>query len=144
MIFIATKYLEQFKEFRVVNYLETRNKNEIKFEENDKREIIMLCPWQMPSLKTQVDLFYNANSFQEIEITALKNYINLIENNFLKNDGNICLTYYQGGNYELTRKIEEIIALFTKTNFKEITPIIEEIDMPGNLPHIYLHGKMRL
>ncbi|MHB8338891.1 MAG: putative sugar O-methyltransferase [Ignavibacteriaceae bacterium] len=142
MIYIATEYLEQFDEFSVVNYLETKNKNEIKFEDNDKREIIMLCPWQLPNIKSQVDLFYNAISFQEIEITALKNYINLIENTILKNNGDICLTYYQGGDYKITRKKDEIISLFANYCFKEITPAIEEKELPNSLPHIYLHGKM--
>lgn len=78
MIYVATKYLEQFNEFKVINYLETKDKTEIKFENNDKRGIIMLCSWQMPQIKARVVLFYSANSFREISVTALKNYIYII------------------------------------------------------------------
>jgi hypothetical protein len=40
---------------------------------------IVLCPWQLPRVKGQVDLFANFMSFQEMEPDVVRNYIKMVQ-----------------------------------------------------------------
>jgi putative sugar O-methyltransferase len=76
VLYVGTQYLKQF--FRVTDYLATRREEELSFEDNDELEILAICPWQIAKVRAENDLFWNAASFQEMEVDIIRNYMAFI------------------------------------------------------------------
>lgn len=76
MLYVGTQYLKQF--FQVTDYLATRNRQEISFKENSELEILAVCPWQIADIDAELDVFWNAASFQEMEANIIRNYLTFI------------------------------------------------------------------
>ena len=74
---ISTYYLEQvFGKENVLSYSESRALDTIDLTALKKRyKAVVLCPWQLPKLTGQVDMFANFMSFQEMEPDVVHNYI---------------------------------------------------------------------
>lgn len=84
---VSTWYLQQvFGADRVLDYSQSRNMDEINLDDlKGKYSAVVLCPWQLPKLKGQFDLFANFMSFQEMEPDVVANYISLIQPLIAKN-----------------------------------------------------------
>ncbi|WP_380056215.1 putative sugar O-methyltransferase [Falsihalocynthiibacter sp. SS001] len=78
---VSTWYLQQiFGADRVLDYSQSREMDEINLEDlKGKYSAVVLCPWQLPKLKGQFDLFANFMSFQEMEPAVVANYISLVQ-----------------------------------------------------------------
>ena len=74
MIYVATEYLRHFFGDAVRDYGQTRMLNRIGFSSDTTREILCLCPWQVPKLETKADFLFNASSFSEMTPEIVKNY----------------------------------------------------------------------
>jgi len=77
---VATYYLsEVFGKDIILSYDKTRDLETININEISKKyKVIILCPWQLPKLIGDFDLFANFISFQEMEPEIVNNYINQI------------------------------------------------------------------
>ena len=77
---VATYYLsEVFGEDAIISYDKTRDLETININEiSRKYKVMILCPWQLPKLLGDFDLFANFISFQEMEPEIVYNYINQI------------------------------------------------------------------
>ena len=73
-LFVGTEYLRSFYGESVKDYLSFRNKNEIKFSENDKLEIYCIPPWEIKNIHSKIDHFHNSASFQEMPKNVIENY----------------------------------------------------------------------
>lgn len=80
-IYIGTEYLRNFYKDSVKDYLQTQKMNEIKFNNNDKLEIICIPPWEIEKLNIQIDHFHNAASFVEMPTKVIENYVKYIIKN---------------------------------------------------------------
>ncbi len=78
-IFVGTEYLKFHYKSKVKDYLNTRDKNEICFEDNDELEIICIPPWEIEKINTKIDHFHNAASFVEMPKKIVKNYVSFIK-----------------------------------------------------------------
>ena len=78
-IFVGTEYLKFHYKSKVKDYLNTRDKNEICFEDNDELEIICIPPWEIEKINTKTDHFHNAASFVEMPKKIVKNYVSFIK-----------------------------------------------------------------
>ena len=78
-IFVGTEYLKFHYKNKVKDYLNTRDKNEICFEDNDELEIICIPPWEIEKINTKIDHFHNAASFVEMPKKIVKNYVSYIK-----------------------------------------------------------------
>ena len=78
-IFIGTEYLRNFYKESVKDYSETKRLNKIKFEDNNKLEIICIPPWEIEKLDVKLDHFHNAASFVEMPQKVVKNYCQFIK-----------------------------------------------------------------
>jgi len=137
MLYIGTQYLRHFFREQVIDYLRTRGKTHVSFADNDDREIIAACPWQIGSLEIEMDLFWNSASFQEMEASTISNYLSWLSR--LQGRGTSCLIIYRGGTPKTTRTVEEIITLadkYLETSILE--PEIEDLPAP-----VYLLGFRR-
>ncbi len=78
---IATYYLrEVFGEDSVLTYERSRDLRQIGIDEIRKHyRCAVLCPWQLPSLTGEADLFVNYISFQEMEPWVVENYVRLVQ-----------------------------------------------------------------
>jgi putative sugar O-methyltransferase len=78
---VSTWYLQQvFGADRVLDYSQSRLMDEIDLDDlKGKYSAVVLCPWQLPKLKGQFDLFANFMSFQEMEPDVVANYISIIK-----------------------------------------------------------------
>ena len=73
-IYIAERYLSACFERKVVGYRETKQQDELIPESHDGKHLFTLCPWQLPKLAGNYDLFINSASFQEMEPPVVQNY----------------------------------------------------------------------
>ncbi|MDV7269688.1 putative sugar O-methyltransferase [Thioclava sp. A2] len=78
---VSTWYLQQvFGAENVLDYAQSRQMSEIDLTEIATRyKAAVLCPWQLPRVKGQVDLFVNFMSFQEMEPDVVRNYVRLVQ-----------------------------------------------------------------
>mgnify|MGYP000858399662 CR=1 FL=1 len=78
--YIATYYLKQvFGPSVVGDYSLFRESPTIEIDSIRKKyKAVVLCPWQLPKLVGEVDLFVNYHSFAEMEPDVVNNYCRLI------------------------------------------------------------------
>ena len=78
---VATYYLQNvFGSHNVLTYSESRKLDIINLSKlKRKYKAVILCPWQLPLVKGETDLFANFMSFQEMEPKIVKNYIKLVQ-----------------------------------------------------------------
>lgn len=70
---VSSYYLAQQPGLTVTDYRETRDQAEIALPEAGAQ--LVLCPWQLPRLQGQIDLFVNYISFQEMEPHVVQAYL---------------------------------------------------------------------
>ena len=78
---VSTYYLQQvFGAENVLTYTDAREMDVIDLNAlKSKYRAVVLCPWQLPKLTGQVDMFANFMSFQEMEPDVVSNYIKLVQ-----------------------------------------------------------------
>lgn len=76
VIYVSTQYLASIPELRVVDYLATRNEPRIApaRAKGKRLTVYQLAPWQLPKMDGEVDFFFNAISFQEMDKEICANY----------------------------------------------------------------------
>ncbi len=77
----SSYYLEQvLGGERVLGYAKTRELSEIPIDQiRTPNTAAIFCPWQLPLLRGAIDLFVNFISFQEMEPTVVRNYLNQVD-----------------------------------------------------------------
>jgi putative sugar O-methyltransferase len=75
--FVATYYLKQvIGENHIGDYAELKNETTLDIDAlSMKYKGVVLCPWLIPKIQGQVDLFVNFISFQEMEPEVVQNYL---------------------------------------------------------------------
>lgn len=73
-IWVVTNYLKNFYGDSVIDYLETREMDEIKFKDDKTLEIFVIPPWQIDKISSSIECFYNSNSFVEMTPEIITNY----------------------------------------------------------------------
>lgn len=92
MSYVGTQYLRHFYGDAVIDYAATRNRDRISFAKDDRLEIFVLCPWQVPRIADcSIDLLYNSASFSEMPPDIVKNYAAQIAPLLHPQHGRICL-----------------------------------------------------
>ena len=139
MLYIGTQYLKHFYPQNVKDYVNTRNLKSIYFKDDNELEILCIPPWQIELLSGEVDLIWNACSFQEIPIASLKNYAKHIFRLTEKNSNSgISLVIYPTDS-SLTIQSDEILGIFSdKFGFKKCNG---EIKTNLNKPFYHFYGK---
>ena len=99
---VGTEYLRKFFKESVIDYSDLRKKKIFNFEDNDKLEIICIPPWKLDKIKCKIDFLCNSGSFQEMTAEQVKNYKNIINNNFNPNFINLTIHERKGKEGTLT------------------------------------------
>jgi putative sugar O-methyltransferase len=76
-LYVAEQYLKSVFPGEVTGYLETSDMEHIDLTKT--KPITIIGTWQLPKVKSQVDLFLNSTSFQEMEPDIVKNYLSIIK-----------------------------------------------------------------
>lgn len=77
-IYIAERYLDSVFPGEVVSYRQTRSLKDL--ENLEKGKIYVFGSWQFPLLKgTEIDVFWNAASMQEMEPDVVGNYLSIVD-----------------------------------------------------------------
>lgn len=74
---IASYYLANLPGANLTSYADTREAGSIPFPEPGSQ--LVLCPWQLPLLKGDADLFVNFVSFQEMEPPVIQEYLHHVD-----------------------------------------------------------------
>lgn len=74
---VSTYYLKLIPNLNMLDYLATRKMGEINIPKEPTQ--MVLCPWQLPKLNGQIDLFVNFISFQEMEPTIVSHYLGHVD-----------------------------------------------------------------
>lgn len=70
---VSSYYLASQPGLRLIDYLETRHADVIDVPSPGSQMVI--CPWQLPRVRGQVDLLWNSISFQEMEPHVVQFYL---------------------------------------------------------------------
>lgn len=78
---VSSYYLsELFGKENVLTYEKSKEMSCLEIDEIKQKYLCaVLCPWQLPKVKGEVDLFVNFMSFQEMEPDIVLNYIHLVQ-----------------------------------------------------------------
>lgn len=78
---VSTWYLKQvFGDDAVLGYDDSREMDRLDIDALRARyRAVVLCPWQLPDLTGQIDVFANFISFQEMEPPVVANYARLVQ-----------------------------------------------------------------
>ena len=74
---VASYYLSEVSSENFIDYTTTRNIDHIPVPPVGTKMVI--CPWQLPKLEGNVDLFVNYISFQEMEPAVVKHYLQQVD-----------------------------------------------------------------
>jgi len=74
---VSSYYLSQQPNIRLITYTDTHNLETILFP--DRGTQMVLCPWQLPHLQGNADLFVNFISFQEMEPDVVEHYLHHVD-----------------------------------------------------------------
>ena len=79
--FFATWYLQEvFGREAIADHESLSNRETIEIEELRRNyRGAVICPWRLPDLQGNIDLFVNFVSFQEMEPPVVENYLSLIQ-----------------------------------------------------------------
>ena len=126
-LFVGTEYLRKFYGDSVKDYSFLRQKEQIKFSDNDDLEIFCIPPWKINNIVAKVDHFHNSSSFQEMPEKIVKNYIDFIYK--LANKSiSVSLVIYEGWQKNNTLSPNQINELFENKLFIRESNNLIEID----------------
>ena len=128
ILYVGTQYLKHFYENEVIDYRQTRSTDTIRFSSNYEREIIAVCPWQIEKIDTNIDLFWNSASFQEMSNDRVINYTQHINRMLRDNKSKLYLYVHKGGKPEKTILAEELLQLIENKSsliFERLEPEVE-------------------
>lgn len=74
---VSSYYLSNQSNIELIPYTATRNKVSLPFPKAGQQ--LVLCPWQLPTLQGEADLFVNFISFQEMEPDVVAHYLQQVE-----------------------------------------------------------------
>lgn len=126
VLYVSTQYLSSIPDIHVIDYMDVKQDETIKFVPSDKPVVIQIPPWKLPALKENIDYFFNAYSFMEMEKDICKNYADIINDRV--QGGVYFHSHLQGheigaGNQKEPVTHKYIESLFTK-NFKKTEPSV--------------------
>jgi len=132
--YVSTWYLEQaLGKENVLNYAESRAMTEIDLNILfQKYKAIVLCPWQLPKVKGEVDLFVNFMSFQEMEPPVVKNYSEIIRNLVR---GYLLLRNSRSGR-QIAKKVGEL-GVLQQTQTKDYIRYFEDFELVASDSCLY-------
>lgn len=115
-LYVGTQYLKHFFGESVVSYELTRHLDRIAFSPDDRLEIFPLCPWQIERFASDVDLFWNSASFQEMPEPAVANYIRHIVR-LLRKDGRgaVCIDAYDDNGSSAVISLQRLMLLLRES-----------------------------
>ena len=125
-IYVGTEYLRHFYKKKVIDYLNLKDSDKIKFSNNDELEIICIPPWLIERLDVQIDHFHNASSFVEMPEEIIANYCDYVKK---FNTKNISLVSYGSYDPNTTINPEKLNSFFqNKLKMKYFPTLIEKRD----------------
>jgi len=93
VLYVSTQYLRHFFGESVQDFQQASKGGIINFRQDDSREIIAICPWQLQQVRVSCDLFWNSSSFQEMPRGIVSNYAKYLEM-ILSPESAMCLFFY--------------------------------------------------
>jgi len=67
VLYVSTRFLASIPDLRLVDYLATREEATIRPQSAGGVTVYQLAPWQLGRMEAELDWFFNAYSFQEME-----------------------------------------------------------------------------
>ena len=134
-LYVGTQYLKHFYGDAVIDYRHSRSARRIGFSDDDSREILAICPWQLETVDASCDFFWNSSSFQEMPQEIVNFYAVQIER-LLGPDADMALYVYEGGAVSRTLKSAQVVDCFDQSTGFRLAPSATGISgsiLPGVL-----------
>ena len=74
VLYLSTQFLRTVDGVDLVDYREMRDTSRSRSTPRQRRRLYQMAPWQLPKLEGQIDYFFNAFSFQEMEEEVIRSY----------------------------------------------------------------------
>ncbi len=113
-LYIGTQYLKHFFGDAVKDYSNYRSAPKISFSTSNEREIYCITPWQSDKVFASVDLFFNAHSFQEMNLPIVQNYADQICR-LSSEKASMLLQFYEHTGVPDTVDPEDVVSIFNST-----------------------------
>lgn len=95
VVYVSTQYLRSIDGFDVVDYLQASSMSSIPTTHTGSRpKVYQLPTWELIKLQGQIDYFFNAYSFMEMEKHICQNYADIVNKSVT---GGVCLHSHKGG-----------------------------------------------
>jgi hypothetical protein len=120
MAYVTTQYLRHFFPNAVRDYRQLRDLTDIRFSDDDKKEIVCLCPWQIEHFRQAVDVLWNSASFSEMTTEIVGNYAKHVRAD------HVCLMMNKSRDSEKTLSPASVIACFPNHRFSSFSPTVEK------------------
>lgn len=125
---ISTYYLSQlFGKEQVLAYEDSRRYDVLDIERIRRNyRCAVICPWQLPKIKGNFDLFVNAISFQEMEPEVVRNYLRIVQK--------ITKKFILLRNSKLGKKVakrSKEMGVFKPTTSEMVIGMIDQFDLLG-------------
>ncbi len=116
-LYVGTQYLKAFYGDAVYDYSMLKDCQEIKFSENDSREIFCIAPWQIEKFTSSIDIFMNSHSFVEMPKEIVKNYVNHFQKLPAAEDSAVVLISYDNFDVKTTLPPSDLPGFFDNRIF---------------------------
>jgi len=142
-LYVGTQYLKHFYKDEVIDYRQSRKLSSIRFSENDTREIIAACPWQIGKIDAGIDLVYSSASFNVMSKDMVANYAKHTKRMLNDKESSVCLHLGSFLDNEGTtvKKLDSkvVLEIFTNNGFVEFEKL--EPELVTSKPHYFVGYK---
>lgn len=133
-LYVGTQYLRAFYNNSVFDYRALRHLDSINFSDDNSIEIYCINPWQIDKFESAIDIFMNSNSFVEMPINVVKNYVDKFNMFPESKNAAIALTTYDCYDLNTTFNSSELPKIFKSREFDYF-----EVDTLLNSSRKYLY-----
>lgn len=134
VLYLSTQFLRSIAAIDMVDYRQMRERVTISIEPAERKvRLYQMAPWQLPKLEGQIDYFFNAFSFQEMEEEVVRNYAQEIFR--LVDKGALIHSMAQGHKRGAGGQRAPVTLEFLTELFSEKWPNVRSID--GLWPRLY-------
>ena len=126
-LYVATQFLRANFGSAVCDFSQLEDRGSVSFNNDSNLEIICVLPHQLKDVKTEIDIFHNANSFVEMPMAVACNYATQVDN-ILSDIGVVLLTSYGTFDKSTTFDPDELCSLFDYdfTSYRETLVFLSE------------------
>lgn len=132
VLYVGTQYLKSIYGDAVIDFKETRHEKRLEFNDDDSLQIMAIAPWQIDTLETQIDLFWNSASMQEMHLDAVENYSRQLNRLLHRENCKACFWIYGQGKADRTILKDDLVRLVEDCSGLKLMGLTHSLEGKGS------------